>query len=183
MGLPRSGTNAMNLIMNLNFDHYVCDMNYHWVDWLGWKHAKAPELNALNLIEKRTGNDVCFIFMFRDFDEWEYAVVNRYSGQASGEFTSYSFGHDGFIFNTPMGGEYYDNLYEFYQDRVNSYETFVEKNPQKSIILNFSDLKNQPELLEQIKKHFGLLKSNQEYVVVNKKVTFNNTLTNNKVEG
>ena len=81
-----------------------------------------------------------------------------------------------------MGGEYYDNLYEFYEDRVNSYKRFVEKNPQKSVILNFSDLKNQPKLLEHLKNHFGLIKSNEQYVVVNKKVSFNNTLTSNKID-
>ena len=67
MGLPRSGTNALTVLMNINFDDYVCDIQYHYVDYLGWKHAKPIDIKTLNLIEKRTNDEVVLIFLYIDF--------------------------------------------------------------------------------------------------------------------
>lgn len=180
MGLPRSGTNAMNLIMNLNFEHYVCGINYHYVDLFGWKHAKPIDSQALKILEQRTNNDIKFIFMYRDFEDWRSAIHNRYSGENSGEFTDYSFGNDGFLFNTPMGVEYYDSMYDFYKKRVSLYNDFIDNNPQKGILINCGELNNQDILLNKIKNHFQLIPSNETFLNVNKIVTFNNTITHNK---
>jgi hypothetical protein len=180
MGLPRSGTNAMNLIINLNFEHYVCGINYHNVDVFGWKHAKPPQKNILKLVEKRTNNDIKFIFMYRDFEDWQNAVFNRYSGKNSSEFTDYSFGDDGFLFNTPMGAEYYKTMYDFYIERIDLYKEFIKDHPKKGILINYKEIFNQNVLLNKIKEHFDLIPSYEQFINVNKIVTFNNTITHYK---
>lgn len=184
MGLPRSGTNALTVLMNINFDDYVCDIQYHYVDYLGWKHAKPIDIKTLNLIEKRTNDEVVLIFLYRDFDNWRDAVYNRYSGQISGEFTTYSFDHntnDGFLFNTPLGAELYKDFFEFYQNRVDSYKDFCDKNSNKAILINYSELQNQKSLLEKIRLKFNLSKSENEYTELKKIITFNNQVTNRKI--
>lgn len=181
MGLPRSGTNALNVILTLNFNNYICGIQQHCVDFLGWKHTKAPDINTIKLIEKRTNDDVKFVFVTRDFEDWQSAIVNRFSGVNSSEFTTYSFGDDGFIFNTPFGGEFYETIGHFYKDRVASYQKFVQENDDRSILIDFKELKNQEVLLEKIRKKFNLVKSSDNYLILNKKVTFNNTITGENI--
>lgn len=184
MGLPRSGTNALTVLMNLNFNNYVCDMQYHYVDYLGWKHAYPIDIRALNLIEKRINNEVVIIFLYREFNQWQESIYNRYSGQSSGEFTTYSFDfneNDGFIFNTPIGAELYKDLFEFYQNKVNSYKKFCDENPTKGILISYDELKNQKNLLEKLRIKFNLIKSEDTYIELKKMITFNNKITSKKI--
>lgn len=178
MGLPRSGTNAMSLICKLNFNNYVCDKQHHDVDWLGWKHSYPMDINLLKTIEERTDNDVKFIFMYRDYTGWIDAIYNRYSIDTGSEFLSYSFGDNGFIFNTPMGGEYYESIEEYYFKRIESYMQFTELLPNKSIMINFSELKNQKEMINKIKNKFELDLSQEDIIVINKQISFNEKITN-----
>ena len=180
MGLPRSGTNAVNVLVNLNFDHYVCDMQYHWVDFLGWKHALPVDIKAINLIEKRIQSEVKFIFCFRNFGEWEEAIHQRYSGQGSGEFTTYSFGEDGFLFNTPVGAELYDSMYDFYIKRIEAYQKFCDNNPGKAMMVNYRDIYDQKELLTRIENSLSLNKSFDDYTYLKKKISFENKITHQK---
>lgn len=184
MGLPRSGTNALTVLMNLNFDNYVCDIQHHSVDYLGWKHGYPIDIKALNLIEKRTNDEVVFIFLYRDFNEWRNAIYDRYSGEKSGEFLTYSFNHldnDGFLFNTPLGAELYDDMFDFYNKRINSYFDFCYANPTKGILIKYDELKNQKDLLEKLRVKFDLSKSEDDYTELKKIVTFNNRITSKKV--
>jgi hypothetical protein len=178
MGLPRSGTNVTSLICKLNFNNYVCDNLHYNVDWLGWKHSYPMDINLLKTIEERTNNDVVFIFMYRDYTEWIDAIINRYSIDIGSEFLSYSFGNNGFIFNTPMGGEYYESIEHYYYKRIESYKLFLKSLPCKSIMINFSELKNQKEMIYKIKNKFELDLSQEDIIVVNKQISFNEKITN-----
>jgi hypothetical protein len=181
MGLPRSGTNALNILVNLNFDHYVCDKHYHSVDFLGWKHSLPVKTDALNLIEKRINSEVKILFCYRNFGDWEEAIIQRYSGQASGEFTTYSFGSDGFLFNTPLGAELYESLYDFYIKRLEAYQKFCDDNPGKAIMVNYSEIFDQEKLLTRIESSLSLTKSFDKFTYLKKKISFENQVTHHKI--
>jgi hypothetical protein len=181
MGLPRSGTNALNVLLNLNFDHYVCDMQYHSVDFLGWKHSLAPNIDTIQLVESRINKTVKYLFCYREFGDWEEAILQRYSGPASGEFTTYSFGENGFLFNTPLGAEKYESLFDFYVKRLNSYQSFCDKYPEKGTMVNYREIFNQKDLLDRIQSQLNLKVSFDNYTYLKKKVSFENRLTSQKI--
>jgi hypothetical protein len=180
MGLPRSGTNAMNVLSNLNFDHYVCDRQKNGMDFLGWKHALPMDFHATSIVEKRCGIDVKFIFCYRDFTEWHKAIINRYYNQDSTEFRPYSFGNDGFIFNTPVGVEFYDNIYDYWSKYVDAYKIFCESYSDKAILIEYNELFDQQKLLDKLKTKLNLTQSFDDFTFLRKKVTFDNILTHIK---
>jgi len=182
MGLPRAGTNAINVLANLNFNNYVCNLRYGQIDFLGWKHSYAPNIDTINLIEKRSNIEIKFIFCFRDYEDWFDAINKRYSGSnKSSEFLDISFGYDGFLFNTPLGIEMYENVYDFYIKRVNSYIEFCNLHSNKGILINYNELKDQEKLLDKLKDNLSLEKSFDTYTYLKKKISFNNEVTSIKI--
>jgi len=144
MGLPRAGTNAMNVLANLNFNNYVCNLRHNQIDFLG--------------------------------------INKRYSGSnKSSEFLDISFGYDGFLFNTPLGIEMYENIYDFYIKRVNSYIEFCNLHSNKGILINYNELKDQEKLLDKLKDNLSLEKSFDTYTYLKKKISFNNEVTSIKI--
>ena len=181
MGLPKSGTNASTVLTNLNFDNYVCDRQLDGMDFLGWKHALPPEINALNLVEKRCNIKTKFIFCYRDFSDWSNSIINNYSGDNSTEFRHFAFGQDGFLFNTPVGVEFYESIHDYYSQRVAAYQNFCSLKSSDAIMVNFDELKDQMKLLQRIQSELQLTKSFDEFTYLRKKVTFNNIITHIKV--
>lgn len=161
MGLPRTGTNLLNLVTALNFKEYTClhDRYLFDVDYLGWKHHYAPDIKTINLIEERTQESIIFLFTFREFSNWESAILKKHNYR--GEFLTRwqkDLKNGPIIYNTPHGPKFYYNLRQLYDDYNNSYEQFIKNNPKKSMAINYEELaENQSKIILSIKKYFSIL--------------------------
>lgn len=161
MGLPRCGTNLLHSLVNLNFKNYICSKN-KWdfdVDYLGWKHHYAPDIQTIKIIESRTNDHVLFLFAHRDFESWQKAMKTKHLGRSElpTRFQK-DMGKDPIIYNSISGPKLYSSFKELYDDYNNSYLKFIQENPERSMWINYEDvLKDQIEVISSIKNKFPQL--------------------------
>lgn len=175
-GLPRSGTNLLQILIPLNFKIETC-LKKDFNDYLGWKHSKPKPIENYNEISKITNENFLFIFSIRDFESWKNAYLNKHKG--SFEFPwSWANQKDKFIFNTPHGPELYDNIESFYQDRVKSYQDFCKENTDISLLIDYKDLlNNQCKVLQEVKDKFKLELAQEDFIRINKKINWHGEIT------
>lgn len=161
MGLPRTGTNLLNLVTALNFKNYTCNKN-KWdfdVDYLGWKHHYAPDIQTIKIIENRTNECVLFLFTHRDFESWQKAMKTKHLGRSE-LITKFqkNLDKDFIIYNSISGPKLYSSFKELYDDYNNSYLKFIQENPERSMLVNYEYvLKDQIEVISSIKNKFPQL--------------------------
>jgi hypothetical protein len=170
-GLPRSGTNLTQILVPLNFKISTC-LKKDFNDYLGWKHGKPHSIENYNKISEITKEEFLFLFCVREKENWKKAYLNKHKGSFEMPW-EWSDQKDCFIFNTPHGPEIYKNIDEFYNDRVNSYKSFTDINPDKSYIVRYEDLFNdQIGVLKIIKDKFQLELAQENFIKINKKINW-----------
>ena len=153
-GLPKSGTNVLHYLLQLNFPNYVCDLSEHGIHFLGWKHGLPP--NNLEVLEELLEEEICFIFMSRNIDSWKASVLKTHIG--AWEFP-YRFQKQNkyFVYYTPGGLKTFESLDELYWHTWESYYAFCAQYPNKTIVVEFEDFKTeQAEIVKNIQNKFNL---------------------------
>lgn len=173
MGLPRTGSNLLYLLVNLNFKNYVCNKNKYDldIDYLGWKHNYAPDIETIKIIENRTKEKVLLLFTHRDFESWQKVMKTKHLGRS--ELTTKfqkDLDKDFIIYNSISGPKLYSSFKKLYDDYNNSYLKFIEENPEKSMWINYEDvLKDQIEVISLIKNKFTQLELTYDKIIPIKK--------------
>jgi hypothetical protein len=156
-GLPKSGTNLIQLLLSLNLKNYVCQFADHPnMHYLGWKHGHPQDISTYDILEKHLNQKCYFVFMIRDFESWKESIINRHSN--SHEFPwKFSNLKKGIIYNTPIGPEYYNSLKELYDCYTNKYYEFAKKYNERCIVVDFKELQNsQTNVVFSIKEKFEM---------------------------
>lgn len=176
-GLPRSGTNLLNILMSLNFHDSTCTFGEHNVHYLGWKHGKPSSIEATRTVEKISNVDIKFIFIIRDLENWKESVLNRHLG--NWEFPNHTFSENEgeLLYSTPMGYELYRNLEHLYEEYTTFYKNYAEANPEKCILVYYKDLQeDQVNTVLQIKQKFDLSLVYKKPIPIIKKVQLTDRL-------
>lgn len=178
-GLQRSGTNLMDLLIPLNFNVETCKRNGEKNDYLGWKHANPKHDHSYKTIEEITKDEIYFVFCYREKNEWLRAMREKHLGNfETPHYCDFTKNTNNFILNTPCGPEIYNSLEEYYDIRLDNFLKFITQNKSKSILINFTDLKNNQEfVLENIKNKFNLEKINENYITIKKKINCHGEVT------
>jgi hypothetical protein len=155
-GLPKSGTNVLHYLLNLNFTNYVASIAEHNVHYLGWKHGKPLNLDVVKKVEVATKEKILFIFIVREYKDWLTSIKTKHLG--TWEFTLKFFNSsEQFVYNTPTGPEFFESPLDLYNSYVDSYKDFCNKLPDQSMLIAFEDLKTkQKEIIISIQKKFNL---------------------------
>lgn len=172
-GLPRTGTNLMEKACILNFKDQICQKadyhpDYHY---LGWKHGKPKPIETYDIIGKHLNYEVYFIFMIREFKSWQKSIFTNHLNSWEFPLSYFNMGWDKFIYNTPIGPEFYKNALELYEEYNSAYISFFQNNPQRSIFITFEELSlSQKNSLFLIKEKFNLEYSHESFYEVKKRV-------------
>jgi len=169
LGLPRTGTNLVQLLLNLNFKNYVCEECEHYQHYLGWKHGLPLPKETYETLERMTQEEIFFVLTTREYDSWQRAVAHKHIGK-SWEFPErfHFHGNNPFVFVTPNQYEFYKDLREFYEVRTKAYSDFAEANPDRCYVVKFENLKTpegQKEEVLKLGKKFGLTFSQKEELI------------------
>lgn len=177
-GLPRSGTNLMEILIPLNFNVDTC-LRREFNDHLGWKHARPLPIQNYNTLGHTLQEQYYFLFSIRDKEEWIKTINEKHWGsfEMPWEFKNNNF----YIFNTPMGPEIYENIEQFYDFQIQSYKDFCATNPDNALLVDYNDFKtDQTVLLNLIKNKFNFEMAQNAWITINKKINWNGQLTNCK---
>ena len=171
-GLHHSGTNALNLLLRLNFEEIVCIKEF------GWKHQQIININYFKNIEKEIGAEILLVFCVRDPYDWAYKFINN-----SYEYQTKDIEKP--IFIKTGNQAYYHSVVDLYNKTLLNYIDFIEANKEKSIFIRYEDIvNNQKSVLKKIQEKFNLTKNtaNTDLVLLNKKVSNEMQITGEKVE-
>lgn len=166
-GLPRSGTNLLELLLPLNFDVYFCGRR-EFNDHLGWKHARPLPYPDYEALGRALGESYYFIFSIRDKCEW-ISAMEKHAGsfEMPRDFRS----ADCLIWNTPMGPEIYSDLAHYYRSQTSAYREFCVANPGRALLVNYSAFKgNQAILLNQIESYFSFPKIQDTWITITSQI-------------
>jgi hypothetical protein len=167
-GLPKSGTNLIQLLLSINIKNYVCQFSDHPnTHYLGWKHGLPKNIKIYNILQESLNQKVYFIFMMRDFESWKNSIKTRHNN--SYEFPSRFFLEKGILYNTPHGPEYYDGLEELYNTYNQKYKEFAEQYQDRCLIVKIEDLqKDQIAVVNLIKDKFNFQLTNSSVCEIKK---------------
>jgi hypothetical protein len=165
-GMPRTGTNVLQLLLALNFKTYVSNIGEHGVHYLGWKHGVPPSDNVIKHV-KRVSNELpLFVFTNREYNTWSEAIKQRH--QNTYEFLERFSNKDVWFYNTPVGFEIYKDDLDFYTQRQNYYKEYCNTHKDTSIMIDFEDLKDkQTEVVLKIADKFNLELTTERDKVIN----------------
>lgn len=168
-GLPKSGTNLLELLLSINIKNYVCQFADHPnMHYLGWKHGLPQDMVTYNNLQKQTKQKIYFIFAIREFESWKESIKNRHFG--SHEFPSRlgNLEKEAF-YNTPIGPNYYNNLEDLYNTYNNKYKEFAEQYQDRCLIVKFEDLqKDQTAVVNLVKDKFNFELTNSSICEIKK---------------
>lgn len=171
-GLPRTGTNLLNLLMGFNFKEFVCTKSQHDVHYLGWKHGKPAPKKVISVIEEITQTDIYFVFIKRALESWKDAIENRHKGNWEFPFHTYSYEVGKFLYSTPMGYELYESIDDLHFNYNSFYEQYTSENDSKCIVVTFEELiENQTQLINKIKRKFNLTLAYEKPIEIKRQVS------------
>lgn len=149
-GLPKSGTNILQLLLSINCKNYVAQLAEHNMHFLGWKHGTPLTIEQYKVLENITNEKILFVFTVREYNSWEESILNRHWG--SWEFPEHLQKNNSIVYNTPSNPEFYNSLYDLYKIKNNIYKQFAEENKDRAVVVNFEDLcNNQKNIVLKIK--------------------------------
>ena len=169
-GLPRTGTNLLHLLLNLNFKNYVCGKAEHNQDHFGWKHAVPRDIEHYLELEGITGETIRFLFTSRGFESWQNSYLN-FSEIHQWESPKQFRGGDKFVFCTPVGMEIYRDLRDLYDTKTDIYRSFCQLNPDRAMIVPFELMtRDQEGTVRFIQDKFGLERAQKHIVTIPKHI-------------
>jgi hypothetical protein len=175
-GLPKTGTNVLRYLLNINFNINVCQESHYSVDYLGWKHSVPQKIEAYNFFESKKNTKILFFMCLREYSSWEKSIAN-FAKNSSFEFDYAQDLKAPFIFYTPSGPELYKDSRHLYDEKNSKYLNFFLANDSNCFLVNFNDIKNnQKKLLLEIKNKFNIDPIEEEFIEIKKPIKGTNLI-------
>ena len=169
-GLPRTGTNLLYWLLNLNFKNYVAARAEHDQDYLGWKHGVPREMGHYQELEALTEESVRFVFSTRKYESWvtSYSTKHFASWENPAQFAVKDKRK---VFCTPVGLEIYKDLKDLYDTKNKAYQDFCDQNPDKAMIVSFEELtSDQESVVKAVQEKFCLELAHPQIVTIPKHI-------------